>query len=187
MLGFRDCSGKLMRRRKFIAGIGVAAAWPVATRAQQPPSIRRIGFLRFGSASANGERVEALRSGLLELGYVEGKNVVIEFRWAETVDQLPELAAELVRMNVELIVAPSSTEVEATRQVMTTIPVVFAGHADPVGVGHVASLSRPGGNITGLSILLTDLVAKQLEILKEAVPQATRTCVLFNPTAPSTH
>ena len=86
-----------------------------------------------------------------DLGYVEGKNIVIEFRWAETVDQLPELAAELVRMNVDVIFAPSSTQVEAARQATKTIPIVFATHADPVGVGHVASLARPGGNITGLS------------------------------------
>ena len=145
----------------------------------------RIGFLRFGPASANAGRIEALRAGLRQLGYVEGKNIVIEFRWAETVDQLPELAAELVRMNVDVIFAMSSTEVEATRQATKTIPIVFAIHADPVGLGHVASLARPGGNITGLTVILTDLVAKQLEILKEAVPQATRIGVLFNPTAPS--
>jgi len=122
---------------------------------------------------------------LRQLGYVGGKNIVIEFRWAETVDQLPELAAELVRMNVDVIFAMSSTEVEAARQATKTIPIVFATHADPVGLGHVASLPRPGGNITGLTIILTDLVAKQLEILKEAVPQATRVGVLFGPTAPS--
>jgi ABC-type uncharacterized transport system substrate-binding protein len=122
---------------------------------------------------------------LRQLGYVEGKNLIVEFRWAETVDQLPKLAAELVRMNVDVIFAPASTETEAARQATKTIPIVFANHADPVGVGHVASLARPGGNITGLSVLLTDLVAKQLEILKEAVPQATRISVLFSPTAPS--
>jgi putative ABC transport system substrate-binding protein len=139
----------------------------------------------FGPASANAGRVEALRAGLRQLGYVEGKNIVIEFRWAETVDQLPGLAAELVRMNVDVILAMSSTEAEATRQATKTIPIVFAIHADPVGLGHVASLARPGGNITGLTSILTDLVVKQLEILKEAVPQATRIGVLFSPTAPS--
>ena len=154
-------------------------------RAQQPAKIPRIGFLRFGPASAYAGRVEALRAGLRDLGYVEGKNIVIEFRWAETVEQLPELAAELVRMNVDVIFAISSTEVEPARQATKTIPIVFATHADPVGLGHVASLARPGGNITGLTVLLTDLVAKQLEILKEAVPQATRIGVLYSPTAPS--
>jgi putative ABC transport system substrate-binding protein len=174
-----------MRRREFITLVGSAAAWPLAARAQQPAKVPRIGFLGFGPVSADADRVEALRTGLRDLGYVEGKNIVIEFRRAETVDQLPEMAAELVRMNVDVIFAPSSTQVEAARQVTNTIPIVFANHADPVGVGHVASLARPGGNITGLSVLLTDLVAKQLEILKEAVPQATRIGVLFSPTAPS--
>jgi ABC-type uncharacterized transport system substrate-binding protein len=122
---------------------------------------------------------------LRDLGYVEGKNIVIEFRWAERVDQLPELATELVHMNVDVIFAPSSTQVEAARQATKTIPIVFGNHADPVGVGHVASLARPGGNITGLSVLLTDLVVKQLEILKEVVPQAMGIGVLFSPTTPS--
>jgi putative tryptophan/tyrosine transport system substrate-binding protein len=174
-----------MRRREFITLLGGAAAWPLAARAQQSANVARIGFLRFGPASANAGRIEALRAGLRQLGYVEGKNIVIEFRWAETVDRLPELAAELVRMNVDIIFAMSSTEVEAARQLTMTTPVVFAVHADPVGLAHVASLARPGGNITGLTVILTDIVAKQLEILKEAVPQATRIAVLFNPTAPS--
>jgi ABC-type uncharacterized transport system substrate-binding protein len=175
-----------IRRREFITLLGgAAAAWPVAARAQQSANVARIGFLRFGPASANAGRIEALRAGLRQLGYVEGKNIVIEFRWAETVDQLPELAAELVRMNADVIFAMSSTEVEPAQQATKTIPIVFALHADPVGLGHVASLARPGGNITGLTIILTDLVAKQLEILKEAVPQATRVGVLFGPTAPS--
>jgi ABC-type uncharacterized transport system substrate-binding protein len=176
----------MIRRREFITVLGgAAAAWPLAARAQQSANVARIGFLRFGPASANAGRIEALRAGLRQLGYVEGKNIVIEFRWAETVDQLPELAAELVRMNADVIFAMSSTEVEPAQQATKTIPIVFALHADPVGLGHVASLARPGGNITGLTIILTDLVAKQLEILKEAVPQATRVGVLFGPTAPS--
>ena len=112
----------------------------------------RIGFLGLAGEFS---RVEALRVGLRDLGHIEGANVVIEWRWAEKVDQLPELAGELVRMNVNVIVAPSSTFVEAAAQVTTTIPIVFAVHADPVGLGHVASLARPGGNITGLSMLLT--------------------------------
>jgi len=175
-----------MRRREFITLLsGAAVAWPLTARAQQPSKIPRIGFLRFGPASAFAGRVEALRAGLRQLGYVEGKNIVIEFRWPERVDQLPEFAAELVGMNVDVIFAMSSTEVEAVRQATKTIPIVFALHADPVGLGHVASLARPGGNITGLTIVLTDLVAKELEVLKEAVPQATRIGVLFSLTAPS--
>src|SRR5262249_24447101 len=129
--------------------------------------------------------VEALRTGLRELGYVEGKNIVIEFRWAKTVDQLSEFAAELIRMNVDIIIAPSSAEVESVRQATKTIPIVFTNHADPVGLGHVASLARPGGNITGLSMLQTDLSAKGLEVLKEVVPHAIRFGVLFSPAAPS--
>jgi putative ABC transport system substrate-binding protein len=175
-----------MRRREFITLLGgAAAAWPLPLFAQQVTQLARIGSLRHGTAAANADRVEAMRTGLRQLGYVEGQNIAIEFRWAETVDQLPDLAAELVRMNVVVIFAPSSTEVEAARQATKTIPIVFAVHADPVGIGHVASLPRPGGNITGLTMLMTDLAAKELEILKEAVPQATRIGVLWNPTTPS--
>jgi putative ABC transport system substrate-binding protein len=122
---------------------------------------------------------------LRDLGWVEGKNIVIEFRWADNVSQLPALAAELVRMNVDVIFASSSTMVEPARQATKTIPIVFSNHADPIGTGHVASLNRPGGNITGLSELATELDAKALEMLNEAVPQATRIGVLWNPTTPS--
>ena len=175
-----------MRRREFIAGIaGAAAAWPLAARAQQSANVPRIGFLRLGPTSSHASRVEALRTGLRELGYVEGKNIAIEFRWAETVEQLSEFAAELVRMNVSIIFATSSTEVGIVQQLTKTIPIVFATHADPIGVGHVASLSRPGGNITGLSMLMTEMSAKALELLKEVVPHATRFGVFFTPTAPS--
>src|SRR5260370_3092809 len=156
-----------MRRRDFITLLGGAAAWPLAARGQQPAKVARIGFLGLGPASAWAHPLEALRAGLRHLGYVEGNNIVFEWRWAERVDQLPELGAELVRVNVDVIFAPSSTEVEAARQATKTIPIVFAVHADPVGIGHAASLARPSGIITGLSDLLTDLVAKQLEMLKE--------------------
>jgi putative ABC transport system substrate-binding protein len=144
-----------------------------------------MGFLGLGPVSAWASRVEALRQGLRDLGYIEGKNIVIEFRWADGVDQLPEFAAEFVRMNVDIIFAASSTMVEAARQATKTIPIVFAYHADPVSLGHVASLARPGGNITGLANLLADLVAKDLEILTQALPEATRIGVLWNPTNPS--
>jgi ABC-type uncharacterized transport system substrate-binding protein len=174
-----------MRRREFFTLLGGAAAWPLAARAQHTGKIARIGYLDLGPASARVDRVEAMRAGLHDLGYVEGKNISIEFRWAERIEQLPELAAELVRLNVDVIFAVSSTMVEPARQATGTIPIVFANHADPVGIGHVASLARPGGNITGLSMLLTDLVAKELEILTEVVPQAKRIAVLWNPTTPS--
>src|SRR6516164_10674619 len=174
-----------MRRRDFIKGIVGSTACALAARAQQPAKIARIGFLGLGPAAAQSRRVKALRAGLRDLGYVEGKNIIIEFRWAETVEQLPELAAELVRMKVDVIFASSSTMIEPAHQATKTIPIVFANHADPIGSGHVASLPRPGGNITGLSELTTELNAKAIEMLKEAVPQATRIGVLWNPTTPS--
>jgi putative ABC transport system substrate-binding protein len=173
------------KRRELIALLGGAIAWPLVAHAQQAGKVWQIGYLGFGTAAAFADRGEALRAGLRDLGYVEGKNIVIEFRWAETVEQLQEAAAELVRMNVDVIFATSSAETERARQATNTIPIVFATHADPVGLGHVASLPRPGGNITGLSVQLTETTAKQLGILKESVPQATRIGVLWSPTAPS--
>jgi putative tryptophan/tyrosine transport system substrate-binding protein len=172
-------------RRKFIVALGGGAVWPLAARAQQPAKVALIGFLGLGPASAWADQVGALRAGLRDLGYVEGKNIVIEFRWADSVDKLPELATQLVRMNVDVIIAPASTEVEPAREATKTIPIVFAQHADPVGIGHVASLARPGGNITGISMLLPEITAKALEIFKEAVPHAMRIGVLWNPTTPS--
>jgi ABC-type uncharacterized transport system substrate-binding protein len=173
-----------MRRREFIAFVGSAAvAWPFAARAQQPHAkVPVIGFLGLAPEFSG---VEALRAGLRELGYIEGSNVIIVWRWAESVEQLPGLAAELVAMPVDVIFAPSSTFVEAARQATSTIPIVFAVHADPVGLGHVASLARPGGNITGMSMLLTELAAKGLEVMTEAVPQVRLIGVLWNPTTPS--
>jgi putative tryptophan/tyrosine transport system substrate-binding protein len=174
-----------LRRREFITLLGgVSASWAVVARAQQPARVFRIGFLGFGNPSAWVNRVEALRGGLRDLGHIDGKNIVVEFRGTETIEQLPELATELVRMNVDVIFAPSSTEVEVARQVTNAIPIVFATHADPVGLGHVASFARPGGNITGLSGLGADLAVKALEILKEAVPYATRFAVFLTPSAP---
>jgi putative tryptophan/tyrosine transport system substrate-binding protein len=175
-----------MRRRDFITLLsGAAATLPLATRAQQSQKMWRIGYLGFGPAASWTSEVEALRNGLRDLGYVEGKNIIIEFRWAERADQTPDLATQLVHMNVDVIFAPASTQVEPARKATKTIPIVFAQHADPVGLGDVASLSRPGGNITGLSMLLTELCVKELEILKETVPRATRIGVLWDPTTPS--
>ena len=175
-----------MRRRELLKFAGLALiAWPVMTRAQQAAKVWRIGYLAFGTAAGFADRVEALRAGLRALGYIEGTNLVIEFRWAETIEQLQEAAAELVRMNVDVLFATSSAETERAKQATNTIPVVFATHADPVGLGHVASLPRPGGNITGFSVQLTETTDKQLEILKETVPHATRIGVLWSPTAPS--
>jgi putative tryptophan/tyrosine transport system substrate-binding protein len=172
-----------MRRRQFISLLGgAAAAWPLAARAQLRSKVARIGFLGLAPEFSG---VEALRAGLRDLGYIEGGNMIIEWRWAEKVDQLPTLAAELVAQHVDVIVAPSSTFVEAARQATTTIPIVFAVHADPVGLGHVASLAQPGGNITGMSMLLTELAPKGLEVMTESLPQMQRIGILWNPTTPS--
>jgi ABC-type uncharacterized transport system substrate-binding protein len=176
----------MMNRRTFLCGLtlGTLAA-PQVGEAQQAGKVARLGVLRFGPASANAGRDDALRTGLRDLGYVEGRNIVIEFRWAKTVDQLSELAAELVRLDVDVIFATSSTEVETARRATKTIPIVFATHADPVSLGHVASLARPGGNITGLSSQLTDTVVKAVEIMKQALPHMKRIGVLVTLTAPS--
>ena len=172
-------------RRKLLVTLGVGALAAPLGSFSQVAKVPRIGFLGLAPASAWASQIEALRGGLRDLGYVEGKNIVIDFRWAARVDQMPELAAELVRMNVDVIFAPASTQVEPARQATRKIPIVFAQHADPVGTKHVASLARPGGNITGVSMVLTELAAKGLELLREVVPRATRIGVLWNPTTPT--
>jgi putative tryptophan/tyrosine transport system substrate-binding protein len=178
--------GQSMERRQLLKLAGAAAlVWPPFARAQQSSRTWHIGYLGFGAASSWEGEVEALRAGLRDLGYSEGKNLSFEFRWAERTDQTFELANELVQMNVDVIFAPASTQVEPARRATSKIPIVFAQHADPVGLGDVTSLARPGGNITGMSMLLTELSVKELEILKEAVPGAVRIGVLWNPTTPS--
>jgi putative ABC transport system substrate-binding protein len=172
-----------MRRREFIAlASSAAVGWSPSVRAQK---VARIGWLQGATDVKVEAREQALRAGLHDLGYVEGKNYVFEFRRPKSADQLPDLAAELVRKNVDIIFAAASAAVAAAKQATTTIPIVFAAHGDPVGTGHVKSLAQPGVNITGLSMLLTDLAIKELEILKEGMPQATRIGVLWNPTTPS--
>lgn len=178
--------GVNMRRREFITLLsGTVASWSSAVCAEQSAKVMRIGYLGFGPASSWTNEVEALRRGLRDLGYVEGKNLFFEFRWADRADETYELANQLVRLNVDVIFAPASTQVEPARRATGTIPIVFAQHADPVGLGDVASLSRPGGNITGMSMLLTELSVKELEMLRETFPDATRIGVLWNPTTPS--
>jgi putative ABC transport system substrate-binding protein len=175
-----------MRRRELIELATTALlTWPRVARAQAPPRIARLGYLGLGTPTASATRVEELRAGLRDLGYIEGKNLVIEFRWSSTVEEMHEAAAELVRMKVDIIVATSSTESEPARRATSTIPIVFAAHADPEGVGHVLSLARPGGNMTGLADIQPLLTPKRLEILKETLPRATRFGVLWSPTAPS--
>ena len=153
--------------------------------AQQPKKIARIGFLAGTAASIEKNRIEAFRQGLRELGYVEGKNIVIEWRWAEgKFDRLPDLAAELVRLNVEVIVTGGSTSTRAAKKVTTTVPIVMAQVNDPVGNGFVASLARPGGNMTGLSTLYPEISGKRLELLKEIVPKLSRVAVFGDSTNP---
>jgi len=150
------------------------------TEAQQPTRILRIGILINTPASAQSTQVEAFRRRLRELGYVEGKNIVIEYRYAEgKLERLPDLAAELVRRKVDVIVASAPRAVLAAKKASTTIPIVFAVATDPVGLGLVSSLARPGGNITGLSLMAPDLAGKRLELLKEAFPKIARVAFLW--------
>ena len=150
--------------------------------AQPPGRIFRIGYLSSSSPSAVSHNIDAFRQGLRDLGYVEGRNIVIEYRWAEgKYDRLPNLAADLVSLKVDVIVAGGTSAGPAAQQATKTIPIVLAVSSDPVGTGLVAGLARPGGNITGLSIQQVELSAKSLELLKEAVPKVSRAAVLWNP------
>jgi len=172
-----------MKRREFISLLGgAAAAWPLAAHAQQP-AVPVIGLLSGGAPEAEGFRVEAFRQGLGETGYVEGRNVSFEYRWAGYhYDRLPALANELVRLQVNLIAAIGPTlSALAAKAATTTIPIVFYIGADPVKVGLVTSLNRPGGNVTGVSILYNVIVEKQFEMLHEAVPTAALIGFLVNP------
>jgi putative ABC transport system substrate-binding protein len=165
----------------------VLALTGVVAQAQQPTKIPRIGYLSLNSPSTNPARIEAFRQGLRELGYVEGKNISIEYRYAEgNLARLPALAAELVRLKVEVIVTSSPSPTRAAKEATVTIPIVFAQDGDPVASGFVASLARPGGNITGLSTLAPELSGKRLELLKEVVPKLSRVAVFGSSTTSST-
>ena len=156
-----------------------------SAKAQQPAKIPRIGFLSPAFPSANPARSEAFRQGLRELGYVEGKNIVIEWRSAEgKLDRLPALAAELVRLKVDVIVTAGPGSTRAAKEATATIPIVMGQDVDPVGNGFVASLARPGGNITGLATLAPEIGGKRLELLKEIVPKLSRVAVLGTSTSP---
>jgi len=173
-----------MRRREFIAGLG-AAVWPLDVNAQQP-AMPVIGFLDVASLEARRDLVAAFHRGLKETGYVEGQNVAIEYRWAgDRNDRLPELAADLVRRQVTVIAALGTQMTLAAKAATATIPIVFFMGADPVELGFVASLHRPGGNVTGVTSLNVELVQKRLELVHELIPTATMIALLVNPASPN--
>jgi putative ABC transport system substrate-binding protein len=176
----------LVRRREFIAVLG----WAVTKLAdpahgQQSAKVAAIGFLGVAPASAYSSRLAALRSGLKEVGYIEGRNFEIEFRWAERADQLPELAAELAKREIAVIVTSGNSATRAAKAATSTIPIVFSMADDPVQLGFVSSFNRPGGNMTGLSLVSGALGAKRLELVRELLPHATVIALLTNPNNPA--
>jgi putative tryptophan/tyrosine transport system substrate-binding protein len=174
-----------MRRREFIAGLGGVAAWPLAARAQQT-AVPVIGLLSGATLESTREDVASFHQGLAETGYIENRNVTIEYRWAEgDNDRLPVLAADLVRRQVAVIVAFASTPAAfAAKAATQTIPIVFQVGPDPVRNGLVASLARPGGNLTGATTIDVELIAKTLSLIHELVPAASTIAVLVNPANP---
>jgi putative tryptophan/tyrosine transport system substrate-binding protein len=170
-----------MRRREFITLLGGVAAWPVRVRAQQLAKVPRIGFLGAVTPEDFPHLENAFREGLQEAGYVEGRNLLIEYRWAEgKAERLPELATELVQLKVDAIFCITSAAARAAKDATTTIPVVFVGVSDPVKYGLVTGLARPGGNMTGLGHFTPELNGKRLELMKEVVPGLVRVAVLWN-------
>jgi ABC-type uncharacterized transport system substrate-binding protein len=171
-----------VERRKFLATLGGAAAWPLAARAQQAGKIHKVGYL---SPSLPSVYSPLLLDDLRELGWFEGKNVTFEYRFAENrLERLPELAAELVRLNVDVIVAVGTLGPLAAKRATTTIPIVMLSAGDPLGTGLVDSLARPGGNVTGMSLMVPDIGGKRLELLKELLPRLSRVAVLWNAANP---
>jgi len=171
-----------MKRREFIALLGGALGFPLSARAQQPGRIRRVGILARTSAASLSPLVDSFRRGLHDLGWVEGNNVSIEYQYGDgTFNRLGELAAALVRLNVDVIVTVDTPPTQAAKSATSTIPIVIAVSADPVGAGLVASLAHPGGNITGLSLLAPDTDQKNLEIVKETLPKANRVAMIWDP------
>jgi putative ABC transport system substrate-binding protein len=176
-----------MRRREFISLLGgVAASWPLAARAQQPGKLPTIGFLGATAPTAQMQWTAAFVQRLRELGWIEGRNVAIDYRWAEgRAERFTEIAAEFVRLKVDVIFTYSTPAVLAAKQATSAIPIVFATASDPVGFGLVANLARPGGNVTGLSNQTGDLAAKRVELLREVVPRLGRLAILANMANPA--
>lgn len=174
-----------MKRREFITLLGCAVGvWPLTARAQGP-AMPVVGFLHYASVTTLAHLAEAVRRGLKEAGYVEGQNVAIEYRWAEgRYDRLPKLAAELVRRQVTVITAGGAVAARAAKEATSTIPVVFTSGADPVASGLVKSLSRPGANLTGVSLLAAEMGAKRLELIRDLLPKARMVGMMINPTFP---
>jgi putative ABC transport system substrate-binding protein len=170
-----------MKRRTFITLLGGAAAWPLAARAQQPGTLPTIGYLGSATPATQGQWVAAFVQRLRELGWIEGRTIAIEYRWAEgRTERAAEIAAELVQRKVDVIVTSGTAVVVAAMQATSVIPIVFAAAGDPVGTGLIASLARPGGNVTGLSNQVLDLAGKRLELLREIVPGLGRLALLGN-------
>jgi putative tryptophan/tyrosine transport system substrate-binding protein len=174
-----------MRRREFIALLGGSALmWPFGARAQQPGRVYRIGWLQ--PAPSPDTWLKAFKQGLQEFNYVEGKNLIIEYRWGNgNFDLLPQMAAELVQLNVDVLVSANTPALLALQKATRTIPIVMLTSSDPLSVGLVASLARPGGNITGLSVMLREASAKRLELLRKVTPKLSRVIVLSNPKNPA--
>jgi len=172
-----------MDRRTFLVSLGAVLVAPLTVEAQPARKVPHVGVLQAGAPPE--PLVEAFREGLRDLGYVEGRNIVLEFRWAEgRLDRLPDLVADLVGLRVDVITTLSTPAAIAARHATTTIPIVFTGVGDPVGTGVVSSLAHPGGNVTGISIMATELSGKRLEILREMVPTVSRVAMLWNDTNP---
>ena len=170
-----------MQRREFITLLGGAAAWPLAGSAQQAGKLPTIGFLVPGTPSTHGQWFAALAQRLRELGWIEGRTITVEYRWAEgRSERFAEIAAEFVQLKVDVIVTASTVATEAAKHATSVIPIVFAVAGDPVGSGLVASLARPGGNVTGLSLQQIETVGKRIELLREVVPGLGRLAILAN-------